>query len=243
MRVNDVWQTPMEHHSDIPVRAPIRVIIFDSTKMGCQLLTRALESSPYKVSVVATYEDSTIASGMTLCDADIGLICVSVGNGQGSRLKLLREIRQTKPSIRCVMLLDVCDREQVIDAFSSGAMGVCDRRESCEVLSKCIDRVSQGQIWANSEQLHYVLETLSNGNRVRLTDARGNALLTQREEDIAYLVAEGMRNREIAEQLKLSEHTIRNYLFRIFEKLGISSRSELILYTLEQRRKTASPSS
>ena len=82
MRVNDVWQTPMEHHSDIPVRAPIRVIIFDSTKMGCQLLTRALESSPYKVSVVATYDDSTIASGMTLCDADIGLICVSVGNGQ-----------------------------------------------------------------------------------------------------------------------------------------------------------------
>jgi DNA-binding NarL/FixJ family response regulator len=64
-------------------------------------------------------------------------------------------------------------------------------------------------------------------------------MLTQREESIVYQVAEGLRNREIAEQLKLSEHTVRNYLFRIFEKLGISSRSELILYTLEQRRKGA----
>jgi DNA-binding NarL/FixJ family response regulator len=121
-------------------------------------------------------------------------------------------------------------------------MGVCGRDESCEILCKCIDRVYHGQIWANSEQLRYVLETLWTGTRIHVTDARGNALLTRREEDIVFLVAEGLRNREIAEQLKLSEHTIRNYLFRIFEKLGISSRSELILYSIEQRKK-ANPAS
>ena len=229
----------MERHTDNSADSPIRVVVFDSTRMGCQLLARALESSQYRVAVVATYDDGALDPEFDLAEADIALISVNIGDGPGSRLKILRELRQKKSSMRCVMLLDVCDREQVIEAFSSGAMGVCDRRESCEVLCKCIDRVFHGQIWANSEQLHYVLETLSNGNRVRLTDARGNALLTQREEDIVYLVAEGMRNREIAAELKLSEHTIRNYLFRVFEKLGISSRSELILYTLEQRRRTA----
>jgi DNA-binding NarL/FixJ family response regulator len=207
--------------------------------MGCQLLSRMLESSAYQILVVAASDESSLKPELAACEADVALICVNTGDGPGTRIKLLREIRQTKPSVRCVMLLEVCDREQVIEAFGSGAMGVCDRRESCEVLCKCIDRVFHGQVWANSQQLHYVLECLSNGSHVRLTDARGNALLTPREEDIVNLVAEGLRNREVAEQLKLSEHTIRNYLFRIFEKLGISSRSELILYTLEQRRKNA----
>jgi DNA-binding CsgD family transcriptional regulator len=55
-------------------------------------------------------------------------------------------------------------------------------------------------------------------------------LLTPRERDVARLVAEGMRNQEIALKLNLSEHTVRNYLLRIFDKLGISSRVELVLY-------------
>jgi len=217
----------------------IRVMIFDSTRMGCQLLSHMLEGSPYNVKIVGSSTDSTLGPDC-LSDVDVALISASVSDAPGTRLKLLREIRHAKASVRCIMLLDDCDREQVVEAFSSGVMGVCGRNESCEVLSKCVDRVYHGQIWANSEQLRYVLETLSVGNRVRLTDARGNALLTRREEDIVYLVAEGLRNREVAEQLKLSEHTVRNYLFRIFEKLGISSRSELILYSLEQRRKAAS---
>ncbi len=215
-------------------------MIFDSTRMGCQLLSHMLEGSSYDVRVVGCSTETTVMGGSPLEDFDIGLITSNASDSPGTRMKLLREIRQSKPLVRCVMLLDECVKEQVIEAFTSGVMGVCGRHESCEVLCKCIDRVHHGQIWANSEQLHYVLETLWTGNRVRLTDARGNTLLTRREEDIVYLVAEGLRNREVAEQLKLSEHTVRNYLFRIFEKLGISSRSELILYSLEQRRKAAS---
>jgi len=214
-------------------------MIFDSTKMGAQLLTRVLESSPYRVRVIAASEEPTIGPDLPLGEADIALITASEADA-AVKTKLLRQIRQANPSVRCIMLLDECSREQVVDVFTSGAMGVCSRNESCEVLCKCIDRVFHGQIWANTQQLHYILETLWTGNRVRLTDARGQALLTKREEEIVYLVAEGLRNREIAEQLKLSEHTIRNYLFRIFEKLGISSRSELILYALVQQRKSAS---
>jgi DNA-binding NarL/FixJ family response regulator len=217
----------------------IRVLIFDSTKMGCQLLAHMLEGSSYNVKVVGSSTEASFENGASLPEADIALVSVNAGDGPGTRFKLLREIRLSRPTVRCIMLLDRCDRDQVVESFSSGVMGICGRDESCDLLCKCIDRVHHGQVWANSEQLHYVLETFCAGNRIRFTDARGNALLTQREETIVYQVAEGLRNREIAEQLQLSEHTVRNYLFRIFEKLGISSRSELILYTLEQRRKGA----
>ena len=60
-------------------------------------------------------------------------------------------------------------------------------------------------------------------------------LLTRREEDVVQLVADGMKHREIAEKLNVSEHSIRNYLYRIFDKLGVSSRIELILYAFNQR--------
>jgi DNA-binding NarL/FixJ family response regulator len=233
------WQNLMERPAEAIYPAQIRVLIFESTKMGSQLLANMLEGSEYNVKVVGSFTEGVLDDKTALPDADIALISVNSSDAPGSRFKLLRDIRLKQPTVRCIMLLDKCDRDQVVESFSSGVMGVCGRDESCDILCKCIDRVHNGQVWANSEQLHYVLETFCAGNRIRFTDARGNALLTQREETIVYLVAEGMRNREIAQQLRLSEHTVRNYLFRIFEKLGISSRSELILYTLEQRRKGA----
>ncbi len=214
-------------------------MIFDSTKMGCELLAHVLESSPYRVRVVGHSTDSVIPPDSPVHGADEALISGTLAAGPGSGFKLLQEIRQSASAVRCIMLLDNCGREQVIEAFRAGAVGVCGRHESFELLCKSIDCVHHGQIWANSEQLRYVLETLWEGSRIRLTDARGKALLTGREQDIVFLVAEGLRNREIAEQLKLSEHTIRNYLFRVFEKLGISSRSELILYSVGQHRRAA----
>lgn len=220
----------------------IRLMIFDATKMGCQLLAHVLESFSDQLKIVGQSTSSIITADSPVHGADVALISASLSEGPGSGFKLVREIRQGANAARCILLLDDCDRGQVVEAFSSGVMGVCGRNESCEVLGKCIDRVYHGQIWANSEQLRYVLETLCAGTRIRLTDARGNALLTKREEDIVFLVTEGLRNREIAEQLKLSEHTVRNYLFRVFEKLGVSSRSELILYSIEQRRKASSAS-
>ena len=215
----------------------IRIMIFDSTKMGCQLLAHVLEGSSDQVKIVGQSTSSIIDADSPVHGADVALISANLSQGPGSGFNLVREIRQSAKPARCIVLLDDCDRGGVVEAFSSGVMGVCGRNESCEVLCKCIDRVYRGQIWANSEQLRYVLETLWAGTRIRLTDARGNVLLTRREEDIVFLVAEGLRNREIAEQLKLSEHTIRNYLSHAFEKRGISSRSEVILYSIEQRRK------
>jgi len=217
----------------------IRVLIFETTRMGAELLKRMMETSAYPVRVTAVCEE-TNGSEPHFPDADVAVI-TATAEDIALKTKLLRKLRHSNANLRCVLLLDQCSRELVVEAFRSGAMGVCGRDESCEVLCKCIDRVHQGQVWANSEQLRYVLDTLSNGNRGRLTDVRGRVLLTPRQEEIVYLVVEGLRNREIAKRLNISEHTIRNYLFRIFEKLGVSSRAELILYTMANSKKVTAP--
>jgi DNA-binding NarL/FixJ family response regulator len=92
--------------------------------------------------------------------------------------------------------------------------------------------VAAGQIWANTEQLNYVMDLISEVPSLRILNARGGRLLTPREEQVVALVAEGLGNRQIAGELNLSQHTIKKYLFRIFEKLGISTRVELVLYAV-----------
>src|SRR5262249_5361294 len=75
-----------------------------------------------------------------------------------------------------------------------------------------------------------LLEALGEALPLRVIDARGTALLSRREQEVVRCVAEGLSNREIAQRLGLTEHTVKNYLFRIFDKLGVSKRVEVVLY-------------
>jgi DNA-binding NarL/FixJ family response regulator len=84
--------------------------------------------------------------------------------------------------------------------------------------------------------LNYVLEALAGAGALHLFDANGKSMLTQREAEVVRLVAEGLTNREIAGKLQLSEHTVKNYIFRIFDKTGVSSRVGLVLYAFSQQK-------
>jgi DNA-binding NarL/FixJ family response regulator len=90
--------------------------------------------------------------------------------------------------------------------------------------------VHEGQVWANNQQLQFAIEVLTESAPSAIVDAKGAHLLTKRELSVVQLVAEGLSNRDISHQLRLSEHTVRNYLFRIFNKVGVSTRLELAIY-------------
>lgn len=214
----------------------VNVIVAEASEMYCQLVESAFRTRRFRVSVVASAVESVRAvSLLKERQPDVAIISAQLHEGPLAGFGVLRELRALQSKTRAVMLLSSRERGLVIDAFRSGAHGVIFRDEPLETLSKCIHAVHQGQVWANSQHLGYLLEALAQVKPLRLQDARGANLLSKREEKVVRLVAEGLTNRQISVELALSEHTIRNYLFKIFDKLGVSTRVELVLYCLQEK--------
>ncbi len=155
--------------------------------------------------------------------------------------KLARQLRAAYPKIKVVMLLDASRRNLVVEAFRTGARGVFCRTDSVKALCRCIHSVHMGQVWASSNEIEFILEALAEAVPLTVIDSKGTALLSCREQEVVRCVADGLTNREIAAQLKISEYTVKNHLFRVFDKLGVSSRVEMILYVLSQRAKPETP--
>jgi len=214
----------------------IRVLIADDTPMSCQLLKSALARSHFRFEIVAcVINRADFIDFLKEHPVDVTLVSESLQDGSFVGFELLNELRVSFPAIRVIVLLKAASRDLVIDAFRAGAEGVFCRTEPIQALCKCIQAVHEGQIWANSDQLHFVLEALIDATPLRVIDSKRRYLLARRENEVANLVAEGMTNREAAQKLGVGEHTVSNYLFRIYEKLGISSRVELALYVVRQK--------
>jgi two-component system nitrate/nitrite response regulator NarL len=218
---------------------PVSVFVADANCMKCQLMVAALQRSRHRIAVVGSAVDSSgIHMGLRENGADVAVVSSELRDGAITGLAVAREVRASYPSVHIIVMLDSCVPTLIVEAFRSGAHGVLSRDDSFEVLCKCIRRVYEGQVWANSEQLHFVIEALAKNAPAHINSVSGAKLLTNREESLVQLVAEGFTNRDISQQLKLSEHTVRNYLFRIFNKLGTSSRLELAVYAHNRRERT-----
>jgi len=215
----------------------VNVFIADASRMKTQLMVAALQRSRHRIVVAGSAADSIgIYKGLRENRADIAVISTVLRDGPFVGLQVVREVRTSYPAIRIIVTVDSSAATIVVEAFRSGAHGILSRDDPFEMLCKCIRAVDEGQVWANSEQLQFVIEALTkSAPPARTANVQRVSLLTQREEDLVELVAQGLTNRDISQQLKLSEHTVRNYLFRIFNKVGTSSRLELALYTLNRR--------
>jgi DNA-binding NarL/FixJ family response regulator len=211
----------------------IHVLIADSNRMQAQLLTSALRRRPEFRIANCRMETAAILQAANAKLPQVALLSMNPPGNLGDTVMTLRQFHLAHPEVPKILLVDACDRETVISAFRSGARGVFAITESnLRLLCKCLLVVAAGQIWANTEQLNYLLELISEVPSLRVVNTRGDTLLTPREEQVVALVAEGMGNREIARELNLSEHTVKKYLFRVFEKLGVSTRVELVLYAV-----------
>jgi DNA-binding NarL/FixJ family response regulator len=208
----------------------IRVLAADSTRMNSQLLTTALERDKRFQVLDSPADVGTVIAAVAKEKPAVMIISAEIDGNPRRGFEVAREVHSLHSETRIVMLLDSSERSQVVEAFRAGARGVFSRSESLKSLAKCIFCVSQGQIWANSKELKYLLEALGEALPLRVIDARGTELLSRREQEVVRCVAEGLSNREIAQRLGLTEHTVKNYLFRIFDKLGVSKRVEVVLY-------------
>ena len=215
----------------------IRLLVADENRMSCQLLIGALRRCRrVRVVALATTSEQVLAE-VGSSRPDVAVIGADLQDGSLVGFTVARELRKSHPKLRTILLLDSADQGWVIDAFRAGARGIFCREDSISMLYKCIQCVHMGQIWADSQQLESVLEAFTRVAMPRLMDS-GKANLSRREMQVADLVAEGLSNRDISRQLGLSEHTVKNYLFHVFEKLGMSSRVELVLYMRSLERGT-----
>ena len=221
---------------------PITVVLAKRTKMECELVCRALKAHKHQVTVLDfALTSEELLKKVAAHRPEVTVISSTLEGDAQAGLKALRKLRASGTTTRAIMLVDCSSPEMVTDAFSAGAKGIVCRDAPFEVLHKCIERVHTGQIWVNSQELQWILKSLATREPVHAVNALGIPLLTHREEQIVQLLAEGLPSREIAAKLGLSPHTVKNHLFRIYEKLGVSNRSELILYALSSRQSKASP--
>jgi DNA-binding NarL/FixJ family response regulator len=218
---------------DAATSASIGVLVADSSRMQAQLLTSALRRhAEFHVST-CPMNPAALLQAVAARMPRVALLSVNASSGTSETISILRSFHLSHPQIPKIILAESCSRELVVGALRSGARGIFSIADSnLRLLCKCILRVAAGQIWATTEQLNYLLDLISEVPSLRVINSTGTRLLTPREEQVVALVAEGMGNRQIASELNLSEHTIKKYLFRIFEKLGISSRVELVLYAV-----------
>jgi DNA-binding NarL/FixJ family response regulator len=213
----------------------ISVVVSDGSFMTSELLAQALgRVKTFNILKCAVGCGETLKAIVELAP-DVAIVSTHLADGPYRGLEVVRQVRQFSAKTRCVVLMDDADRGVVTDAFRAGARGVFKRSASMQLLGRCISAVHSGQIWASSADLQQVLGALEMAMPLRCVNAQGEALLTKREQELVPLVAQGFTNKEISSRLGVSEHTIKNHLFRIYEKLGISSRVELILYAVSER--------
>lgn len=209
----------------------IRVLAADSTRMNSQLLADMLARDKRFQMLETPVSFDSILGFVEKEKPDVVLLSPVLGGDATLGFKIAREVRAAHPATRVVILLDRSERSSAVEAFRAGASGIFCRSESLKFLPRCISSVHAGQVWANSHELKFLLDALTQAMPARSpVSGEGISILSKREQDVVRGVADGLSNREIAEQLTLTEHTVKNYLFRIFDKLGVSSRVEVVLY-------------
>jgi DNA-binding NarL/FixJ family response regulator len=214
--------------------ANISVLIADPDRMSATLIKDGLTRGHQGINVVALPNSSAEAIlELERSRPDVAVINAHLQDGPLTGYQVLKHLQLASHKTATIMLIPDAERDLVVDAFRGGARGVFCRVQPIKLLTKCIRTVHEGQIWANNENLRFLLEFLTQLKPLRnIKPTGGMTRLTAREAEVVELLAEGLSTREISQKLSVTEHTIRNYLSSIYDKLGVSSRVELALYAI-----------
>ncbi len=228
---------PIKVRAMVPSQKTISVLPVCRRTMASELYTQALKRRGCFQVFACSETVSDALRAVRAHEIDVALISSTLNDGLHSGFVALQQIHETFPDIKCVILLERNEGHLVTAAFHAGAMGIFfPANEDFKSLCRCVKQVDAGQVWANGAQLRELLEAFSRCAPIQVVNAGGEQLLTKREVEVVRLVADGLTNRQIGKELQLSEHTVRNNLFRIFDKLGVSTRVELALYAINHSK-------
>jgi two-component system, NarL family, nitrate/nitrite response regulator NarL len=212
-----------------------RVLIVDRDSMSGDLLATALTRDRD----CQAFAIGSVDLMGRIADGKAQLVVIGADLNQDTRngFELARTVRRTHPAMPIVILLNQSTHDSVINAFRSGASGVFSRQQPLADFLECVDHVRKGCLWAGKDETTLLLSALSSLPSPNMSMESDTSPLTIRELQVVKCAARGKTNKVIASELGLSEHTVKNYLFRAFDKLGVSNRVELLFY-LTQRGHT-----
>ena len=218
----------------------IRIVVADDHPIFrdglCRLL--ALEED---FEVVAQANDGReVLDILQKLDPDILLLDLKMPNLDG--LMTLQRLQSTRSRTRIIVLTASEDKQEFVQAVRFGTSGIVLKQTATELLIKSIRKVHAGEIWLDSNTTAAVMRQFAAGEETPAAAPvpapqsrdRDRTPLSQREREIVALVAQGFKNKEMAEKLFISEQTVKNHLHNIFDKLGVSDRLELALYAIHR---------
>jgi two-component system, NarL family, nitrate/nitrite response regulator NarL len=141
------------------------------------------------------------------------------------------EILRQAPQLKMVVVTPGSDEQLTLDLFRRGAHGIVSREVEPEVFVDCLRKVASGEPWLEHQAVHWVMEAFR-GHTLRPSGARPKVQLTPKEALIVSCVTQGMKNKEIATRVGTTEQVVKNYLRKVYDKLGVADRLELALYCL-----------
>ncbi len=230
----------------IAAKPKIRIVIADDHPIFrdglCKLL--ALEED---FEVVAQASDGRqVLDVIQQTEPDILLLDLKMPGLDG--LATLQRLQSSKSKTRVIVLTASDDKNEFVQAMKLGTSGIVLKQTATELLIKSIRKVHAGEIWLDSHTTAEVIRRFVSADDMPATAAsspsssspreRERSPLSQREREIVALVAQGFKNKEMAEKMFISEQTVKNHLHNIFDKLGVSDRLELALYAIHNNLHT-----
>ncbi|MGA6981791.1 MAG: response regulator transcription factor [Candidatus Sulfotelmatobacter sp.] len=146
-------------------------------------------------------------------------------------VEAVTELLRQAPQLKVVVVTPGSDEQLTLDLFRRGAHGILSREVEPEILVDCLRKVAAGEPWLENEAVHWVMEAFR-GHNLRPSGARPKVQLTPKETVIVSCVTQGMKNKEIATRVGTTEQVVKNYLRKVYDKLGVADRLELALYCL-----------
>src|SRR6202142_1629301 len=146
-------------------------------------------------------------------------------------VEAVADLLRQNPQVRIVVVTPASNEEMTLDLFRRGAHGIVSREVEPELLVDCLRKVAGGETWLDSQGVRWVMEAYRNQNS-RPAGSRPKVQLTPKETLIVSCVTQGMKNKEIALRVGTTEQVVKNYLRKVYDKLGVADRLELALYCL-----------
>jgi DNA-binding NarL/FixJ family response regulator len=217
---------------DTPVQpGTIRVILADSQaiyRVGIRKVF-ALEDDLRVVAQADSLENLRLA--INRFPTDIVLLEGSLLNGTANAIP---ELLQIAPDVKLIVQAVAADENQTVELYRRGVRGIVSRSISPDLLVRCIRRIADGETWIDNQSVSWVIEAYR-AQAASLVNPRTQPKLSPKEMAIITCITQGKRNKEIAFQLGTTEQVIKNYLRKIYDKLGVSDRLELALYCLHNK--------